>query len=142
MTLVGVSTSARIADVVILVVLALGLRSAAARLTRPSVPRVWRPRQRRVPRDAAPDDLAAVDRAVRTASASARTYHFGLRRTMQRLAARHLDANIAPADDSASAPEIRQLFADVPEPDDAREPGPSIDELERFVIALEHVVDA
>jgi len=142
MTVVGVSTLARGADVALLVVLALCLRSAAIRLTRPRAQRAWSPRRRRLTGDAFPDDLAAVDRAVRTASASARTYHFGLRRTLQRLAAPHLAATGSPADDVQNAPDIRQLFADAPEPDDARQPGPSVDDLERLVAALELVVDA
>jgi hypothetical protein len=140
MTVLGVSSAARVADVALLVVLALCLRSAAARLAGPSVQRAWRPRQRPA-RDASPEDLAIVDRAVRTASASARTYHFGLRRTLQRLASPHLAAPASPAD-LERAPEIRQLFAEVPEPDDAREPGPSIDDLERLVAALERESDA
>lgn len=136
MGVIGVSTPARVADVAFLVVLALCLRRAAARLTGPRVQRPWTPR-RRPSRDASPDDLAVVDRAVRTASSSARTYHFGLRRTLQRIVAPH----VVGADGPEHAPEIRRLLADVREPDDAREQGPPIDELERLVTAVERVVE-
>jgi len=131
------ATAATAYDVVLLVALAWWLRLTAHWMRGPRPPR--RARRPRPPRgvDPYPDDLAAVDRMLRSSSMSARRYHFGLRPVLRSL----VDARLAPHERADPAVVERlgvgALIDDRPAPDGGLERGPQIDELDRLVRAVE-----